>query len=97
MENIKSNQFPEGFPLPKELVDQISMICESNGYGLALLGDRDNGVHMIMIGNGQLSPDEAAVYMAHVLLTSVVHGHAREANQALLERQEEGTDKTKVN
>lgn len=94
----KLRDIPEKFPIPKELVDQISMSCEANGYGLMLLGDNNNGIHMILMGDGRMSPDEACVYMAYVLLERTVSGAAAHMNEELKRKLEEASvDKTKVN
>lgn len=67
--------------LPKSIVDQILLHCEINGIAMASVGSKNGAVFMLLFGERELTPDEASIIAAHMLLTGVLSRKFAEDNQ----------------
>jgi len=79
----------------EELLQKIIMYCQENDIAMAQLGN--NHVTMFLFGPKDMTPNEASVIAAHVLLTGVLSGRFQEDNQQRAEREDESRTKEKVN
>lgn len=80
-----------------KLLEMLTMECKARNIGMAVIGSDEMGVCVVLLGDRDLSPDQASVMAADILLQGIITRTFTAANQEENESQEEPTPKDKVN
>lgn len=83
--------------IPDNLMQQIIEHCRINGIAMAEIGSNDGTVSMLLFGNGNITPDEASIIAAHMLLTGVLSRGFAEDNQKQAELEKQSIRKENLN
>lgn len=66
--------------IPEEIIERLKMFCEENNLGMVQIGSYTKGIHILMIGSVDYSPDQAAILSAAMLLEGVCTGSFMDGN-----------------
>jgi len=83
--------------IPDDIMQQIIEYCRINEIAIATVGNPEVGVSMILFGERSLSPDEASIIAAHMLLTGVLTREFDERNRKLVEKEKIPIPKENLN
>ena len=82
---------------PDNILQMLQFHCEANDIALAMIGSDEAGVCMILFGNRNLSPDQASVMAAAILLQGVISGGFHQHNEDKLKQDETPMPKENLN
>lgn len=78
--NLKKGRLMTIIRIPDEILQRLVMYCQANDVAMAQIGSDEFGVQMILLGQRGMSPDQAAIIAAHMLLNGIVTGGFTEDN-----------------
>ena len=81
---------------PDRILEMIQFHCEANDIAMAMIGSDEAGVCMILFGNRDMSPDQASIMAAAILLNGVVSGGFHKGNEELIEQRKKPIPKNEV-
>jgi len=82
---------------PDNILQMLTIYCEVNNIAMAMIGSDEAGVCMILFGNRNLSPDQASIMAADILLQGIISGRFYQDNETLIEQQKKPTPKENLN